>query len=173
MTDADILIPYALLRYAGHDQATLHPAGRRIAEAVLAHESVTLPDGAPLPVAGPWATSTPAEAGWAQMGDVPALQALLDRLVALHRLAPGAENLWLTEQGYESNAELAEMPWSEPQQAQLDADSEYLAWRDPQVTSFSQFLLRDTRSGETLAASPTGMVRLAKLVRSSSVTFCG
>ncbi len=59
MTDADILIPYALLRYAGHDQATLHPAGRRIAEAVLAHESVTLPDGAPLPVAGPWATSTP------------------------------------------------------------------------------------------------------------------
>ena len=57
-TDADILIAYALLRYAGPDQAALHRAGRRIAEAVLAHEAVMLSDGSLLPVAGPWARST-------------------------------------------------------------------------------------------------------------------
>lgn len=57
-TDADTLIAYALMRYAGPDQDALHKAGRRVADAVLAHESVSLPGGAPLPVAGPWATST-------------------------------------------------------------------------------------------------------------------
>lgn len=57
-TDADILIAYALLRYAGSDAAALHRAGRRVARAVLANESVTLPDGTPLPVAGRWARST-------------------------------------------------------------------------------------------------------------------
>lgn len=57
-TDADVLIAYALLRYAGPGQSALHQAGRRVAEAVLANESVTLPGGAPLLVAGPWAKST-------------------------------------------------------------------------------------------------------------------
>jgi endoglucanase len=57
-TDADILIAYALLRYAGPGQAALHRAGRRVAEAVLGVESVTLSDGSALPVAGPWARST-------------------------------------------------------------------------------------------------------------------
>jgi hypothetical protein len=85
------------------------------------------------------------------MGDLPALQSLLDRLVAMHRFAPGVANLWLTEQGYESNAQLTELPWTEEQQADLNAVSEYLAWRDPQVASFSQFLLRDTLTAQTLA----------------------
>jgi len=57
-TDADVLIAYALLRYRGADQAALHTAGRRVAAAVLANEAVTLPDGAPLLVAGPWARSS-------------------------------------------------------------------------------------------------------------------
>ena len=57
-TDADILIAYALLRYTGRDRASLQREGRRIASAVLAQESVTLPDGALLPVAGPWAKAT-------------------------------------------------------------------------------------------------------------------
>ncbi|HEX4033813.1 MAG TPA: glycosyl hydrolase family 8 [Solirubrobacteraceae bacterium] len=59
-TDADVLIAYALLRYTGTDQATLNRVGRRIAESVLKYESVTLPGGASLPVAGPWAKSQPA-----------------------------------------------------------------------------------------------------------------
>jgi hypothetical protein len=85
------------------------------------------------------------------MGDLPKLQSLLDRLVALHRLAPAVRNLWLTEQGYATNAELRDHPWSEADQAQLNAESEYLAWKEPQVVSYSQFLLRDTLTGETLA----------------------
>jgi endoglucanase len=56
-TDADVLIAYALLRYTGPDQAALHRAGRRVAGAVLANESIELPGGAPLLVAGPWARS--------------------------------------------------------------------------------------------------------------------
>ena len=57
-TDADTVIAYALLRYTGPDQDALHEAGRRVAKAVLANESVSLSDGTWLPVAGPWAKST-------------------------------------------------------------------------------------------------------------------
>jgi hypothetical protein len=85
------------------------------------------------------------------MGDVARLEALLDELVAKRRLAPGAQNLWLTEQGYGSNGELTGSPWTEVQQAQMNAASEYLAWHDAQVASFSQFLLVDTLTHETLA----------------------
>jgi hypothetical protein len=88
---------------------------------------------------------------WVQMGDLAKLEGLLDRLVAMRRLAPGAQELWLTEQGYESNGELRDKPWTQAQQAQLNADSEYLAWREAQVVSFSQFLLRDTLTAHTLA----------------------
>ncbi len=102
--------------------------------------------------APPWVPSAGAgETDWAQMGDLSRLQALLDRIVSLHRLAPGARNLWLTEQGYATNGELADQPWTEAQQGPLNAASEYLAWRDPHVVSFSQFLLRDTLTRETLA----------------------
>ncbi|MBV9164627.1 MAG: hypothetical protein JO342_00575 [Solirubrobacterales bacterium] len=59
-TDADVLIAYALLRYTGPRQAALHGAGRRVAKAVIANESVTLADGSPVLVAGPWAKSKPA-----------------------------------------------------------------------------------------------------------------
>jgi hypothetical protein len=114
--------------------------------------------------APPWVPSAPVAAGWVQMGDLGALQSLLNTLVAMHRLAPGAGNLWLTEQGYESNAQLTERPWTEAQQAQLNADSEYLTWRDPRAVSFSQFLLRDTLTRQTLALraqtrNPRGQVR--------------
>jgi hypothetical protein len=101
--------------------------------------------------APPWVPSSSNEAGWAQMGDLGTLQSLLDRLVAMRRLTPGAANLWLTEQGYESNAQLRERPWGEQQQAQLNAEAELVASGDSQVASFSQFLLRDTLTSETLA----------------------
>jgi hypothetical protein len=101
--------------------------------------------------APPWVPSGAADPDGAEMGDLPALQALLNRLVAMHRFAPGVATIWLTEQGYESNGQLSDMPWTEAQQADLNAVSEYLAWRDPQVASFSQFLLRDSLTSETLA----------------------
>jgi hypothetical protein len=102
--------------------------------------------------AAPWIPSAgQSHAGWAQMGDLDRVQSLIDRLVEMHRLAPGVRELWLTEQGYESNAELNDRRWSEAQQAQLNAVSEYLAWRSPSVQSFSQFLLHDSRTRQTLA----------------------
>ncbi|HEX2378773.1 MAG TPA: glycosyl hydrolase family 8 [Gaiellales bacterium] len=56
-TDADVLIAYALLRYTGPGADELRSEGRRTAAAVLTNEAVTLPGGAPLLVAGPWAAS--------------------------------------------------------------------------------------------------------------------
>jgi endoglucanase len=57
-TDADVLAAYALLRYDGlHDRA-MHADGRRLAAAVLAEESVPLPSGDRVVVAGRWAAAT-------------------------------------------------------------------------------------------------------------------
>jgi len=54
-SDADILIAFALLRYNGPDGSSLHVDGRKVAAAVLAHETTQLPDGTPVVAAGPWA----------------------------------------------------------------------------------------------------------------------
>jgi hypothetical protein len=99
----------------------------------------------------PWVPSGSDDPDGAVMGDLGKLQALLNRLVALGRFTPPVENVWLTEQGYETNGQLAGKPWTEAQQAYLNAISEYLAWRDPQVQSFAQFLLRDSLTSQTLA----------------------
>jgi endoglucanase len=56
-TDADILIGLALLRYTGPGKREMHAAGRRVCAAVLSVESASLPGGALLPLAGPWAKS--------------------------------------------------------------------------------------------------------------------
>jgi endoglucanase len=53
-SDADILAAYALLRYEGPQAASLHQDGRRVAGAVLDHESAQTPRG-PVPLGGPWA----------------------------------------------------------------------------------------------------------------------
>ncbi len=142
--------PFAFIRRLACVDAELHP----VHDGACA-KFFTLPaDGfAHHPyerLSAPWVPSTRTQADWAQMGDLPRLQSLLEKLVAMRRLAAGAANLWLTEQGYESNAELTDRPWTEAQQAQLNADSEYLGWRDPQLASFSQFLLRDSLTSETL-----------------------
>jgi endo-1,4-beta-D-glucanase Y len=56
--DADVLAAFALLRYDGLQDEAMHADGRRLAAAVLAEESVRLPTGEPIPVAGRWATGT-------------------------------------------------------------------------------------------------------------------
>jgi hypothetical protein len=146
----DGVAPMAFIRRLACVDAQLHP----ISDGSCAHFHIVPANGfAHHPYerdAPPWEQSGAGQQGWAQMGDLPELQSLLDRLVAMHRLARGASNLWLTEQGYESNAELSNRPWSEARQAQMNAASEYVAWRDPQLQSFAQFLLRDTLTYETL-----------------------
>lgn len=55
--DADVLMAFGLLRYQGVGSSSMHSAGRALATAVLKNEAVMLKGGAPLVVAGPWATS--------------------------------------------------------------------------------------------------------------------
>ncbi len=57
-SDADILLAFALLRYDGPNQSGLHADGKRLAAAVLAHETSQLPDGTPVVAAGPWAVAS-------------------------------------------------------------------------------------------------------------------
>ena len=57
-SDADILAAFALLRYGGPNSDTLHADGKRLAAAVLAHETSKLPDGTPVVAAGPWAVGS-------------------------------------------------------------------------------------------------------------------
>jgi endoglucanase len=59
-TDADALAAFALLRYDGPQAAALHADGRGLAAAVLEHETVADASGSLVPVAGDWATSSPA-----------------------------------------------------------------------------------------------------------------
>jgi hypothetical protein len=97
----------------------------------------------------PWEAS--AGPGEVPIAELSRLQWLLDRLVALHRLAPGAAHLWLTEAGYQSSDQLPGIsPWNEAQQAQFLAISEYEAWADPRAATFAQFQLRDSRVAATL-----------------------
>jgi endo-1,4-beta-D-glucanase Y len=56
-SDADILAAFALLRYNGPNDSGLHADGKRLAAAVLAHETSHLPDGTPVVAAGPWAVA--------------------------------------------------------------------------------------------------------------------
>lgn len=58
-TDADIVTAWALLRSAGPNAGAHQEAGRRIASAVLEHETMTLGDGTFVLAAGTWATGSP------------------------------------------------------------------------------------------------------------------
>jgi len=104
-TDADILIAYALLRYSGSSEAALHRDGRRIADAILANESVPLADGSPLLVAGSWATTPPATVNPSYLmpgvfdalgrltGDQRWMKARAASVAALDQLTHGGERL--------------------------------------------------------------------------------
>jgi endoglucanase len=59
-SDADLLIAWALLRYAGPQAAVWHRAGRGVADAILAQEVAAGPGGMLVLTAGPWAAGSPA-----------------------------------------------------------------------------------------------------------------
>jgi len=95
-SDADLLIAWALLRYAGPKAAVWHRAGHRVAQAILAHEVSSGPGGMLVLNAGPWAAGSSAgsvvnPSYWS----LPALESLA-RLTgndAWHRLAVSAVTL--------------------------------------------------------------------------------
>jgi hypothetical protein len=80
---------------------------------------------------------------YAMIGDLKRLTDTLNRLAAMHRIDPKIRNVWLTEFGYESNPPDPVKPFSPTEQAQYINWAEYLAWKNPQIKSFPQFLLQD------------------------------
>ncbi len=97
-SDADLLIAWALLRYAGPHAGAWHRAGRRVAHAILAHEVASGPHGMLVLTAGPWATGLPAGSTLTldpSYWSLPAMQSLA-RLTGSnewHRLAVSAVSL--------------------------------------------------------------------------------
>jgi hypothetical protein len=80
---------------------------------------------------------------YAMMGDITRLTSTLNRLAAMHRIDPKIRDVWLTEYGYESNPPDPIKPFSPAEQANNINWAEYLAWKNPQIKSFPQFLLQD------------------------------
>lgn len=90
-------------------------------------------------VAPSWTDPDPDDVPVSQLGR---LTGLLRRLHADGRLAR-PQGVYVTEYGYETNPPDPLQPVGLYAQARYLADAEYLAYRDPAVRSFAQFLLRD------------------------------
>ena len=89
----------------------------------------------------------------AGIGDLGRLSKLLNRLVAMRRIDPKVRELYLTEFGYESNPPDPIKPFNPQEQARFINWSEYLAWKNPQVKAFPQFLLKDMGTVSAEAAA--------------------
>lgn len=79
----------------------------------------------------------------APIGELGKLTSLLDKLVRKHRLAPGVKRVWLTEFGYETNPPDRGSRFSLQDQVDFLPWADYLAERNRDIVTFSQFLLRD------------------------------
>jgi hypothetical protein len=77
------------------------------------------------------------------IGDLERLTKTLDRLAAMRRIDPKLRDVYLTEFGYESNPPDPVKPWKPAEQAHFINWAEYLAWKNPSIKSFPQFLLTD------------------------------
>jgi endoglucanase len=179
-SDADLLIAWALLRYHGSGASAWHSAGRRVANAVLAHEVTAGPGGMPVLTAGPWATGRPASLD-PSYWSLAALQGLarLTGRPEWRRMAAGAVTLTrqLTQGGRLLPPDWAELTaagavrpepapnGSQPQtQYGLDAQRT-VAWFeascDPQARSLAARwwpLLRAGNRAQALALSQRGSV---------------
>lgn len=79
----------------------------------------------------------------ARIGALDRLSTLLSNLARMGRVDPRIANLYLTEFGYETNPPDPQKPFGLAQQARFINWAEYLAWKNPQVRTWPQFLLRD------------------------------
>jgi hypothetical protein len=96
----------------------------------------------------------PAGADNVTIGVLSRLSSALDRAAAAHAI-PGGIPIYLTEFGIQSypNHELG-VP--QQKQAEYDAIAEKIAWENPRVAAFSQYLLRDDPLGGKPGASVHG-----------------
>jgi hypothetical protein len=88
------------------------------------------------------------------IGVLSRLSSALDRAAAA-RAIPAHLPIYLTEFGVQSFPN-REFGVPQPKQAEFDAISEKIAWSDPRVAAFSQYLLRDDKLGGKPGASVHG-----------------
>ena len=86
----------------------------------------------------------PSEADDVTIGVLSRLSNALDRAAAAHAI-PGRIPIYLTEYGIQSKPNITGV--SLAKQAEYDAISEKIAWSNPRVAAFSQYLLRDDPLG--------------------------
>jgi hypothetical protein len=124
--------------------------------------------------------SPPGHGDDVRLADLPKLIALLDRLVAMGRLAPGLRDVYLTEYGYETEDLVGVPGVSEATQARYLTWAEYLVSGLRRVKLFSQFLLRDVPPAATrVSDSPrrpfgqfgTGLLRADGTPKVAATTF--
>jgi hypothetical protein len=89
-----------------------------------------------------------------QIGTLSRLSTALDKAAAVHAI-PAHLPIWLTEFGVQSKPNKY-LGVSAAQQAEFDAISEQIAWSNPRVTAFSQYLLKDDPVGGAPGASVHG-----------------
>jgi hypothetical protein len=87
------------------------------------------------------------------IGVLSRLSGALDRAAAAHAL-PGHIPIYLTEFGIQSKPNILGVSLSK--QAEYDAVAERIAWSNPRVAAFSQYLLRDDRLGGAPGSSVHG-----------------
>jgi hypothetical protein len=95
----------------------------------------------------------PPEADDVTIGVLSRLSSALDRAAAVHAI-PGRIPIYLTEFGIQSKPNILGV--SLAKQAEYDALSEKIAWSNPRVAAFSQYLLRDDRLGGAPGSSVHG-----------------
>lgn len=82
----------------------------------------------------------------APLADLSRLESALDRAFAAYgQQIPGGIPLYLTEYGYKSRPPNPYAPFTDRQQAAFINEGEYMAYRDPRVRAFGQFLLVDDK----------------------------
>jgi hypothetical protein len=85
------------------------------------------------------------DANVATLAELPRFERAIDRTFAAYgRLPAGGVPLYLTEWGYKSNPPNPFVTFTQDQQATFLNQGEYMAWADPHVRAFGQFLLVDS-----------------------------
>jgi hypothetical protein len=110
-----------------------------------AHHAYTLP-------AGPYYRPPNAdERDDVVIGTLSRLSNALNLAARAHAI-PGGVPIYLTEFGVQTNPPNRELGVSYAKQAQFDAIDEHIAWSNPRVAAFSQYLLKD----DPLSSGPAG-----------------
>ncbi len=138
--------PLAFLRSALCLNARYKPVGScsELQMTGYAHHAYTLP-------AGPFYVDPLVDS--VQIGTLSRLEKALDKAAAVHAI-PARLPIYLTEFGVQSVPN--QLGVSYAKQAEFDAIAERIAWSDPRVAGFSQYLLQDDPKGGGAGSSVHG-----------------